>query len=183
MIQKIFALIVSITILPIIFIISIIIFIFDGKPVFYKQKRIGKHNKEFDMYKFRTMVNHVGDIPKGVIKNPDHYITFTGSILRKFSIDELPQLLNIIKGDMNLIGYRPCLFTEKELISLRKEYKLELHKPGITGWAQVNGRDKIDDKTKAYLDMYYIKNKSIFFDIKIILLSIYVVITKKNVAH
>ena len=135
------------------------------------------------MYKFRTMTNNVGDIPKGVIKNPGDYITVSGKFLRKYSIDETPQLLNVFKGDMNIIGYRPCLTNEKKLIDLRKKYSLHRYKPGITGWAQINGRDNISNEQKAYLDKFYFLNRSLFFDIKIILLTLYVVITKKNVSH
>ena len=183
LIQKLFVLTFILLTIPLLVVISCIIVIIDGRPVFYKQKRIGKNNKEFSMYKFRTMINDVGDIPKGLMKNPNNYITVSGQLLRKFSIDETPQLLNVFKGDMNVIGYRPCLENEKELITLREKYSLHRYKPGITGWAQVNGRDNITNEQKAYLDKFYFLNRSLFFDIKIVFMTIYVVVTKKNVSH
>lgn len=183
LIQKIISIIFIFLLLPLLLFTSIIIIIFDGRPVFYKQKRLGKNNKKFSMYKFRTMVNNVGDIPKGMIKDPDTYITNSGKLLRKLSIDELPQLLNVLKGDMNFIGYRPCLVNEEELIDLRKQKSLCGYKPGITGWAQINGRDNISNEEKAFLDSFYFSNRSLFFDLKILFLTAYVVILKKNVSH
>ena len=100
-----------------------------------------------------------------------------------FSIDELPQLINVLKGDMNFIGYRPCLTNEKSLIRLREKHLLHKYKPGITGWAQINGRDNLKDEEKAYLDSFYFSNRSLFFDVKILFLTIYVVVLKKNVSH
>ena len=181
--QKIVSFFFILLLLPPMFLISLIIIIFDGRPVFYTQKRLGKNSKKFTMYKFRTMVNNVGDIPKDIIKDPNNYITNSGKILRKLSIDELPQLLNVLKGDMNLIGYRPCLENETELIRLREEKSLHRFKPGITGWAQINGRDNISNEEKAFLDSFYFSNRSLFFDVKILLLTIYVVALKKNVSH
>ena len=183
MFQKIAAIIIIILISPLLLFLSILIFLIDGTPIYYKQKRLGLDSKVFNMYKFRTMVNNVGDIPKGIIKDPMSYITITGKLLRKFSLDELPQLINVIFGDMNLIGYRPCLINETNLIELRQKYNVHKYKPGITGWAQINGRDNINDEEKAYLDMFYFSNRSLFFDIKILFFTAIVVITKKNVSH
>ena len=183
LLQKIISFFFILLLLPLMFFISIIIIIFDGRPVFYRQKRLGKNNKNFVMYKFRTMVNNVGDIPKDIIKDPKNYITNIGKILRKLSIDELPQLLNVLKGDMNLIGYRPCLENETDLIKLREDKLLHVYKPGITGWAQINGRDNISNEEKAFLDSFYFANRSLFFDVKILFLTIYVVALKKNVSH
>ena len=135
------------------------------------------------MYKFRTMKNGVGDIPTSHVINPDSMLTFTGKILRKYSIDEFPQLLNVIKGDMSLIGYRPCLPNETDLINFRKKFNLTDYKPGMTGWAQINGRDKLSVEEKSAYDYYYYKNKSLFLDFKIIILTIYVVVFKKDISH
>jgi len=183
MFQKIVSLIILLLFLPFFLIVGILIFIFDGRPILFKQKRIGKNDKEFYMYKFRTMINNLGDIPKAYIKQPQLIITITGRYLRKYSIDELPQFLNVIKGDMDLIGYRPCLPNEIEVINQRKKYQLNRYKPGITGWAQVNGRDNIEVDEKVYLDSFYYKNHSLYLDIKILFLTVLLVILRKDVSH
>ena len=163
--------------------ITLVVLFFDGFPIFYKQKRIGKDNNIFYMYKYRTMLNGVGDIPKSKIINPASLLTNSGRLLRRYSIDELPQLINVLKGDMNLIGYRPCLPNEVDVIENRKSFELAKYKPGITGWAQINGRDKIKVEDKAILDAYYHANQSLFLDIKILLITAYVVIFRKNISH
>ena len=183
MFQKIIALILFILFIPIHILTSIAIIFFDGWPIFYKQKRVGLKNNTFKMYKYRTMLNGVGDIPKSSIIDPKKMITVSGRFIRKYSIDELPQLINVVKGDMNLIGYRPCLPNELDVIENRKYYHLEEYRPGITGWAQVNGRDKISVQDKAALDIYYYANRSIYLDLKIIFKTIFVVIFKKNISH
>lgn len=129
------------------------------------------------------MKNGVGDIPTSHVINPDSMLTFTGRLLRKYSIDEFPQLLNVIKGDMSLIGYRPCLPNETDLINFRNKFNLTDYKPGMTGWAQINGRDKLTVEEKSVYDYYYYKNKSLFLDFKIIILTIYVVVFKKDISH
>ena len=174
---------ITIIFLPILLLISIFILLFDGAPVLFQQDRIGKNNKIFKMYKFRTMVNEVGNIPKSEITNPDSFITLSGGFLRKFSLDELPQLFNVLNGSMNLIGYRPCLSNERRVINERKKYKLETFKPGITGWAQINGRDNISIEEKVYLDAFYFKNRSVYLDLKILAKTILHVILKKDVSH
>ncbi len=183
MFQKSISIISFILLLPFMIIIALIIIFFDGRPILYRQQRVGKGNKHFYMYKYRTMLNGVGDIPKSSIVNPKSIVTNSGKILRKYSIDELPQLFNVIIGDMNLIGYRPCLPNEKDVILKRKKFVLEKYKPGITGWAQINGRDKISVEDKAILDAYYYSNRSLFLDIKILLKTLHVVIFKKNISH
>ena len=166
MIQYFLTLILIVILLPIIIIIALFILLIDGTPILYRQKRLGKNNNEFLIYKFRTMINSVGDIPTSYLKDPDSKITITGRILRKYSLDELPQLFNVLKFDMNIIGYRPCLPNEKEIIYERKKYNLENEKPGITGWAQVNGRDLVQIEEKAYLDSFYYENHSLFLDLE-----------------
>ena len=157
MIDKIAAIILLILLLPLLFLTSLIILIFDGLPVFFTQKRIGKNNIEFKFYKFRTMKNNIGDIPTHKLHDSSLYLTFSGSFLRKFSIDELPQLVNIIKGDMLFIGPRPALFNQNDLISKRTKLKIHKVKPGVTGWAQVNGRDTLSIPEKVKLDYFYVK--------------------------
>ena len=173
----------TIIIIPILVLIALLIFIVDGSPIFFKQDRIGKNNKIFKMYKFRTMVNDVGNIPKSEFKNPKEFITITGHFLRKYSLDELPQLLNIFNGSMKLIGYRPCLPNELDVLKEREEFLISHYRPGITGWAQVNGRDNLTVQSKVYYDAFYYKNHSIYLDIKIIVRTILLVILKKDVSH
>jgi O-antigen biosynthesis protein WbqP len=173
----------TLIIIPFLLFIAFIIFFVDGLPVFFKQDRVGKNNKIFKMYKFRTMVNNVGNIPKSKIKNPKEFITITGHFLRKYSLDELPQLLNIFNGSMKLIGYRPCLPNELDVLKERHDFSLSNYKPGITGWAQVNGRDSLTVESKVYYDAFYYENHSIYLDIKIIIRTILLVILKKDVSH
>ena len=183
MFQKVFSIMLFILLLPLLFFIAFIIVFFDGWPIFYRQKRVGKGNKIFNMYKYRTMLNGVGDIPKSNVVDPESMLTISGKIIRKYSIDELPQLINVISGDMNLIGYRPCLPNEHDVIKHRSKYQLEKYKPGITGWAQINGRDKLNVMDKAFLDAYYYSNHSLFLDIKILFITAYVVLFGKNISH
>lgn len=165
------------------FIVVFFIVLIDTKgfPIF-RQKRIGKNNKEFLILKFRTMnVNTPRDVPTHLLENPDQYITKVGKFLRKSSIDELPQLLNIFIGHMSFIGPRPALWSQEDLISDRTSENVHLIRPGLTGWAQINGRDTISIEEKVKLDTYYLKHFSIWLDIKILILSIVRVISKKDV--
>lgn len=176
-------LVASIIFLPILIIVAFLIFLIDGSPILFKQDRVGKNNKVFKMYKFRTMVNDVGNIPKSDMLNPNEFITISGRFLRKYSLDELPQLFNVLNGSMHLIGYRPCLVNENEVIQEREKYNLKHYKPGITGWAQINGRDKLNVVEKVYLDAFYYKNHSIYLDLKILFKTIMLVVLKKDVSH
>ena len=157
--------------LPIFIFIMIIIFLEDGLPVFFRQKRVGKNNKYFQIYKFRTMKKNTPNLATHLLKNSGNYFTLTGPFLRKSSLDEIPQLINIIKGDMVFVGPRPALYNQEDLIILRKKSEVEKLTPGITGWAQVNGRDLISIEAKVAYDKYYLDNKSILLDLKILILS------------
>lgn len=138
-------------------------------PVFFVQKRIGKGKKHFNMYKFRTMrTDTPHDMPTHLLKDPDAYITKVGKLLRKSSLDELPQLFNIIKGDMSIVGPRPALWNQDDLIAERDKYKANDIRPGLTGWAQVNGRDELEIDVKAKYDGEYVDKISLAFDIKCI---------------
>ena len=152
-----------------------------GFPVF-RQRRIGKNNKEFLILKFRTMsVNTPRDVPTHLLESPDQYITKTGKFLRKSSVDELPQLFNIFIGQMSFIGPRPALWSQKDLINGRNDENIQLIRPGLTGWAQVNGRDTISIEEKVKLDSYYLTHFGIGLDIKILFLTIARVVSKKDV--
>lgn len=154
----------------------------DRGNIFFKQKRIGKNKEEFYIYKFRTMsVNTPKDVPTHLLDNPQSYITKIGGFLRKTSLDELPQLFNILKGDMSIVGPRPALWNQYDLIELRDENGSNSIRPGLTGWAQINGRDELPIDVKAAYDGEYIKKMSLAFDIKIILMTVVSVFTSKGV--
>ncbi len=163
-------------------IIAIAIVVEDKGNILFKQKRIGKNKKEFYIYKFRTMkVSTPKDVPTHLLDNPESYITKIGGFLRKTSLDELPQLFNILKGDMSIVGPRPALWNQFDLIALRDKNGSNSVCPGLTGWAQVNGRDELPIDVKAGFDGEYIKKMSIVFDIKIILMTVVSVFTSKGV--
>ena len=140
--------------------------------MFFKQKRVGLNNVHFWIYKFRTMKKDAPDIATHLVKDGTSLYTSIGPFLRKFSLDELPQLMNILKGDMTFIGPRPALYNQDDLIDLRSKAGVHHLKPGVTGWAQVNGRDELSIPDKVKMDEYYLKNKSLWLDIKILFLTL-----------
>ena len=180
--NRIFSLIIVILLLPVFFITSVLICLEDGLPIFFIQKRVGKDNKLFHIFKFRTMSKDTPDIPTHMLKKVNVSYTQLGPILRKLSIDEIPQLFNIILGDMKFIGPRPALYNQEDLIQLRKEKDIHSLYPGITGWAQVNGRDNISISKKVELDLYYKNNKSAYLDVKILLLTFLKVLRSEDVS-
>ena len=148
-------------------IIAIAIVVEDKGNILFKQKRIGKNKKEFYIYKFRTMyIDTPKDMPTHMLSNPDQYITKSGKFLRKTSLDELPQTLNILKGEMAVIGPRPALWNQDDLIAERDRYHANDVRPGLTGWAQINGRDELEIPVKAKLDGEYVERISFLFDLK-----------------
>lgn len=152
------------------FIITSIAVKADSKgPVLFVQKRVGKDKKNFNMYKFRSMrTDTPHDMPTHLLNNPDAFITKVGKFLRKSSLDELPQLFNILKGDMSVVGPRPALWNQDDLIAERDKYNANSIRPGLTGWAQVNGRDELEIDVKAKFDGEYVEKMSLLFDIKCI---------------
>lgn len=149
-------------------ILSLLIKLESPGPVFFKQRRIGKDKKEFDILKFRTMkIDAPSDMPTHLLDKPDLYITKTGQFLRKTSLDELPQLVNILKGDMSLIGPRPALWNQEDLIAEREKYKANDVLPGLTGLAQISGRDELPIEVKARIDGEYVKKKNPKLDTEI----------------
>lgn len=162
------SLVAIIVLLPFIIIFAIIIKLESKGPVFFKQKRVGKNKKHFMIYKFRTMrTDTPKDMPTHMLKNADSYITRFGKIMRKTSIDELPQIINILKGQMSIIGPRPALWNQEDLIAERDKYGANDILPGLTGWAQVNGRDELEIPIKAKYDGEYVEKMSLLFDIKV----------------
>tara|TARA_X000000368_G_scaffold205415_1_gene162092 strand:- start:6920 stop:7471 length:552 start_codon:yes stop_codon:yes gene_type:complete len=182
MLARLFILFITILLMPILLLLAIIILLDDGYPFLFSQERIGINQSRFKIYKFRTMKKDMGDIPSHLLKNGNSYVIRSGYFLRKFSLDELPQLFNIIFGDMTLIGPRPALYNQDDLISLRKELGVNKLKPGITGWAQVNGRDELSIQEKVDLDYYYLKNRGLMMDVKIIFMTINKVLFAKNIS-
>lgn len=152
-------------------------------PVLYWSDRVGRNNKIFKMPKFRSMRIDTPVIATDLLDNPVQFITPIGSFLRKSSLDELPQLWSIIKGDMSFVGPRPALFNQNDLIELRTQYGVDKLVPGLTGWAQINGRDKLTIPEKVKLDVAYLKNQSLWLDIKIIFLTFLKVIRRDGVEH
>jgi O-antigen biosynthesis protein WbqP len=180
---KLFSLLTLICLSPIFALVALAIIIDDGFPIFFRQRRIGINNNEFWIYKFRTMKKETPDIPTHLIKEKQDYKTALGSILRKLSIDELPQLINIVKGEMAFVGPRPALYNQGDLIKLREEKDIHKLKPGVTGWAQINGRDDLSIPAKVKLDEYYLQNKSFWFNIKILFMTVVQVLFHKGVSH
>ncbi|MBP5493857.1 MAG: sugar transferase [Lachnospiraceae bacterium] len=148
-------------------VIALIIKIEDPGPAFFKQKRVGLHKKHFMLIKFRSMrMDTPPDVPTHMLKNPGQYILKSGDFLRKSSLDELPQLFNIFAGQMSIVGPRPALWNQDDLIKERDKYGANDVKPGLTGWAQINGRDELPIPVKAKLDGEYVEKLSFVFDLK-----------------
>lgn len=161
--------------------ISLVILIDDGGPAIFTQSRVGKGNKLFNIYKFRSMKKDTRNTATAELTEADECITRTGKILRKTSIDELPQLINILRGEMSFVGPRPLIPEEDEIRKLREKYNVYSVKPGMTGLAQVYGRDSLSDEEKAKLDKEYVEKQSILLDVKIMLRTVYVVLKRENV--
>lgn len=152
---------------PVLLILCIAIKIDSRGPILFKQKRVGIHVTYFPIYKFRTMrIDTPKDMPTHMLNNPEQYITKVGKFLRKSSLDELPQLFNILKGDMSFVGPRPALWNQEDLIAEREKYGANDVMPGLTGWAQINGRDELEISIKAKLDGDYVKKMGFLFDVK-----------------
>ena len=180
--DKIFALVAIIVCAIPMLIIILIIKNEDYGPAIFKQKRVGKGKSFFYLYKFRSMkMSTPKDVPTHQLKNPEQYLLKCGKILRKYSLDELPQLFNILRGDMSIIGPRPALWNQTDLIEERDLYGVNNVKPGLTGWAQINGRDELEIPMKAKLDGEYVKNFGFPMDLKCFFSSIKVVLTHKGV--
>lgn len=159
--------------IPVMMIIALLVKATSKGPVLFKQKRVGKNRSLFIIYKFRTMrTDTPADVPTHLLQNPDAYITPMGNFLRKTSLDELPQLFNILKGELALIGPRPALWNQDDLVAERDKYGANDILPGLTGWAQVNGRDTLSIKEKAEYDGYYCQHVSFCMDAKILALTV-----------
>jgi O-antigen biosynthesis protein WbqP len=168
--------------IPIIF-ISLMIMLTSKGPIIYWSNRVGKDNAIFRMPKFRTMRIDTPAVATHLLNDPDRYLTPVGKFLRKSSLDELPQLWSVLKGDMSFVGPRPALFNQDDLIALRTVKGVHRLIPGITGWAQINGRDDLPIPVKVKFDVHYLENRSLIFDIKILFLTLLKVLRREGVTH
>jgi O-antigen biosynthesis protein WbqP len=183
MFNRLFALILTIILSPIFIIGAIAIIIEDGFPVFFTQKRVGVNFSFFKIYKFRSMKKNTPNVATHLLVNPNQYLLNVGKLLRKSSLDELPNLLNIIRGEMVFVGPRPALYNQDDLMAFRVATGVSKLKPGITGWAQINGRDKISIAQKVQLEQEYLYKKSFLFDVEIIVKTFISVLVSKGIKH
>jgi O-antigen biosynthesis protein WbqP len=181
--NRIIAVLLFLLLIPAFFIIAIAIYIEDGFPIFFKQKRVGVNYTYFYILKFRSMKKNTPNVATHLLNNPEQYILKIGKYLRKLSLDELPNLINIIKGDMVFVGPRPALYNQDDLMALRVAAGVDKLKPGITGWAQINGRDEISIDEKVGLEKEYLEKKSFVFDVMIVVKTFTSVLGSKGVAH
>lgn len=183
MFNRLIALLLIILLFPVFIIIGCFIFFENGLPIFFVQKRIGMNSSFFLLYKFRSMKKETPNVATHLLVNPEKYLLKIGRIIRKLSLDELPNLINILKGEMVFVGPRPALYNQDDLMALRVAAGVEKLKPGITGWAQINGRDEITINEKVKLEIEYLERRSFWFDIKIIILTFVSVLSSKGVKH
>ena len=183
MLNRFFALVFLIILSSVFMVVALAIFLEDGSPIFFKQKRVGINYTFFNIYKFRSMKKNTPNVATHLLENPESYLLRIGGLLRKLSLDELPNLINIIKGEMVFVGPRPALYNQDDLMALRVAAGVDKLKPGITGWAQINGRDEISIEAKVALEKEYLGRKSVWFDVVIVVKTFTSVLFSKGVAH
>lgn len=183
MLNRLFALIILIVISPFFLLLAFAILIEDGFPILFTQKRVGINYTFFKIYKFRSMKKDTPNVATHLLNNPDQYLLKIGKFIRKTSLDEFPNLINILKGEMVFVGPRPALYNQDDLMEFRVATGVSKLKPGITGWAQINGRDEISIAQKVQLEQEYLYRKSFLFDIEIIIKTFTNVLFRKGVSH
>lgn len=183
MITRLFAFVLLVILSPIFLVVALVILIEDGFPVFFTQKRVGVNYSFFHIFKYRSMKKHTPNVATHLLTNPDQYLLKIGKFIRKTSLDELPNLINIIKGEMVFVGPRPALYNQDDLMTLRVATGVDKLKPGITGWAQINGRDDISIERKVHLEQEYLFKKSFLFDVEILIKTFTNVLFSKGVSH
>ena len=183
MFDRLFAIIVIIILSPIFIVVALVILIEDGFPVLFSQKRVGINYTFFNIYKFRSMKKNTPNVATHLLTNPEQYLLKIGKFIRKTSLDELPNLINIIKGEMVFVGPRPALYNQDDLMALRIAAGIDKLKPGITGWAQINGRDELSIAKKVQLEKEYLNKKSFLLDIEILIKTFTNVLFSKGVSH
>ncbi len=185
--KRVFDIVVSLFLLSVLsiplFIVALLVKLTSRGPSLYWSDRVGKSNVIFKMPKFRTMRIDAPVIATHLLTNPDAYVTPIGIFLRKSSLDELPQLYSILKGDMSFVGPRPALYNQDDLVELRTQKGLHVLTPGLTGWAQINGRDELPILVKVEFDEYYLKHRSFLFDLKILCMTFVKVVRREGVKH
>jgi len=183
MLNRLLALFLLVILSPLFLIVALVILIEDGFPLFFTQRRVGINYSFFNIYKFRSMKKHTPNVATHLLTNPEQYLLKIGKLVRKSSLDELPNLINIIKGEMVFVGPRPALYNQDDLMNLRVATGVDKLKPGITGWAQINGRDEISVAQKVQLEQEYLYKKSFLFDIEILIKTFTNVLFSKGVSH
>ena len=183
MLNRLLALILLFIFSPIFLIVAFVILIEDGFPVFFTQKRVGINYTFFKIYKFRSMKKNTPNVATHLLTDPNQYLLKIGKFIRKTSLDELPNLINIIRGEMVFVGPRPALYNQDDLMEFRVATGVSKLKPGITGWAQINGRDDISIEKKVQLEQEYMYKRSTLFDIEIIIKTFTNVLFSKGVSH
>lgn len=164
-------------------IVALIVRMTSSGPAIYWSTRIGRNGEEFRMPKFRSMLTHTPQVATDQLIEPNKYLSPIGGFLRRSSLDELPQLWSILSGDMSFVGPRPALFNQEELIAMRRDLGVDKLRPGLTGWAQVNGRDELPNWTKVQFDLEYMKYQSFSFDLRIIWMTFLKVVSQEGVSH
>jgi len=174
---------VSFLLLPLILAVALLVRLTSAGPALYWSDRVGRYNQLFKMPKFRTMRVNTPAVATHLLADPKQYLTPIGSFLRKSSLDELPQLWSILKGDMSFVGPRPALFNQDDLVALRTQYGVDQLLPGLTGWAQINGRDELPIPIKVEMDVTYMQEQSFLFDLKILFLTFLKVLRRDGIQH
>ena len=183
MLNRLFALFLLVLLSPLFLVVALVILIEDGFPVFFTQRRVGINYSFFYIFKFRSMKKNTPNVATHLLINPDQYLLKIGKFIRKTSLDELPNLFNILKGEMVFVGPRPALYNQDDLMTLRVATGVDKLKPGITGWAQINGRDDITIEKKVQLEQEYMLKRTTLLDIEIIIKTFTNVLFSKGVSH
>lgn len=183
MLNRLIALLLLIVLSPVFVLVGLAIIIEDGFPVFFLQKRVGVNYSFFSICKFRSMKKNTPNVATHLLENPEKYLLKIGGLIRKLSLDELPNLINILRGEMVFVGPRPALYNQDDLMALRISAGVEKLKPGLTGWAQINGRDEISLEEKVAYEKEYNQRKSVWFDLKIVVRTFTSVLESKGVNH
>ena len=181
--NRLIALLLLLLLLPLFLALGLIILLQDGSPVFFVQKRVGVHYSFFFMYKFRTMKKNTPNVATHLLEQPEQYLLSIGGLLRKLSLDELPNLINIIKGEMVFVGPRPALYNQEDLMALRVAAGVDTLMPGITGWAQINGRDTISLAAKVALEKEYLEKQGLWLDLQIVWGTFFQLLRPKGISH
>jgi O-antigen biosynthesis protein WbqP len=183
MTSRMIAFLLFIALAPVFLVVGLLIFLQEGAPIFFVQKRVGKDYSFFSLYKFRTMKKNTPNVATHLLEHPEQYLLSIGGLLRKLSLDELPNLINIIKGEMVFVGPRPALYNQEDLMALRVAAGVDSLMPGITGWAQINGRDTISLSAKVALEKEYLEKQCFWLDIQIVWGTFFQLLRPKGVSH